>query len=234
MRDSERDAPRHIRLKAARIPEEFRDLTWDDLKDDATVTVDEDGTTDSVKDILMGYAEDWDLVKSDADGLVLLGPPGWGKTMGTALLAMDIIDQGAFVRFISYTDLVAAEVELFAMAREAERVNDWELHEKEELRLRWVKFDCELLVLDDVGKERRSASDLSSDLLERVLRRRVSEGKCTIITSNLITEKWATYNHSMESFLWQVGDVLEYADGHDHRARQSRPARERRRQRGTG
>lgn len=224
MRDKERDADPASRRRRALIPAVFHDLTWADLKDNARVAISEDETA-SAKKMLKAYADEWEDVKADADGLVLVGPPGWGKTMGAALTAMDIIDQGGWVRFISYAELVARETNLYQLAREAERQNDWGDHEKEELRLDWIKWECDLLVLDDVGKERRSSSDLASDLLERLLRRRVTDRKCTIITTNLSMEQWATYNASMESFLWTVGDVLEYVKGEDLRSRVERPTR---------
>lgn len=233
MRDKERDASHQDRLKLARIPEKYRHLTWDDYDSGALVVVDETGKTDSAKKMIRSYSEDWDDVKADGDGLVLLGPAGHGKTLAAVLAAMDVIKQGGWVRFTSMFELVQRETDLVRLAINAQETDDWEEHEKEELRLRWIKQDCDLLVVDDVGKERRSASDFRSDILEALLRSRVFGSKCTIITSNLTdADDWAVYNHTMESFLQEVGDVLEFVPSDDRRPDTVRPTRLKRRARG--
>lgn len=234
MIDKEREAPLDRRRELAGIPAGYRSLGWDDMQDDAKVVIDASGKPVSAKAMLRSYARDWKgVVQPDADGLVLLGPPGWGKSLGAALVAMDVLDQGGWVRFSTFADLVDREVKLVGMSKDAERNEDWEKFDREELRLKWLKWECDLLVLDDVGKERRSASDLAADLFDQLVRRRVNTGKCTILTSNLGMSEWSTYNASMESFLFELGDVLEYVEGTDHRPRRSRPAREARR-RGEG
>ncbi len=216
-RDKEIEAPPAKRREKAGIPVLYRGLTWDDMVDDVKVTTaDPEGGT-SAKRLLQEYAEDWPEMLNAGDGLVLLGPPGYGKSMGAALLAMDVIDQGGWVRFISFAELVSRETGLFALRRQAEMTEDGKSLEEEELKLDWIKFQCELLVLDDVGKERRSESDLAGDLFERIVRSRVDHGLSTIITSNLGMVQWSTYNASMESFLFQLGDIVEYTDGRDHR-----------------
>lgn len=212
-RDREQSAPLESRLKRALIPAKFHDMRWSDYVGDAVVEA--VGERENLKEVLRFYAGDW--VEDSTAGIVLLGPPGYGKTCGFALLACELVAKNAFVRWTSFADLQKRKKALFGMARVAEESDDWEEHEREELRLRWIERDCAVLFLDDVGKEYRAASGWSDTELDVLLRTRTAAGKVTFINSNLRYNDWKTYNESMASFLHEVGEVLAVVEGTDHR-----------------
>ncbi len=225
MRDKERDDTSAGRRERALIPEKYHDLTWRDYQADA---VTRDG--ESLKDILKFYGDDW--TPQTREGLVLLGEPGWGKTMGMALLACVLIDKGAWVRWITYADLTKRKRSLFTLARQAEESDDWGDHEKEELRLRWITDDCDVLFLDDVGKEYRAASGWSDAELDQLLRSRAAASKVTMMTSNMMFKEWKQYSDSMASFLREMAEVVILHEGTDHRDETKRTST-RARRRGT-
>lgn len=214
MRDKERGDTYERRLVRAGIPEKFHAMTWRDYADDAVVQ-NAHKQPEPLKDVLEFYVEEWE--KGRRTSCVLLGPPGYGKTCGMALLACSLVEQGHFVRWTSFADLTRRKKNLFGMARVAEENDDWGEHEKEELRLRWIEQDSDALFLDDVGKEYRAASGWSDAELDQLLRSRTAAGRATFITSNLKFSDWATYNVSMASFLHEVGEVLPVIEGVDHR-----------------
>lgn len=227
--------PRARRLRASRIPEQFHGLSWDDYRDTTTVTsaeIDSDGRgPESLKQVLQAYADGWAGFRADGDGLVLVGPPGAGKTSGLALVAMSVMDHPSRprVRFADYAGLAQRQIGLFALEKEAERTSEWHEHDLEELHLQVIKFDCDLLVLTDIGKEHRTASGFSDDLLDQILRRRVAEKRPTLLDSNLPVETWSRYNVSMPSFAYEVGEVLSVVDYVDQRRASYRPGRHARR-----
>lgn len=213
-RDKQRgEKDRAKRLKTARIPEVFHDKTWDDYEDDAVAKYKQT----KLKDILMWQAEDW--TPESRDGLVVLGPAGYGKTFGLCLLAMALSDKGAWVKYIPYAELVELRQLAIKLDRQGEQSGDWEEYNRVARRLLFLEVECDALFLDDVGKEYRAKSGWSDDGLDRLLRKRVELGKLTFISSNTPYEDWNTYNSSMASFLAEVGEVVELVGGRDHRRR---------------
>lgn len=216
MEDEEREASPERRRVFAGIPVGYRNAQWRDYEGD--VTCDTEEGHESFKDVLRHYAKTWPEQKEIHQGLIVVGPPGRGKTMGITLTAMEIIDQGGWVRFKPYADLVAEEIELMKMEGEAERNNDWGDHERLSIKLEWLKWRVDLLILDDVGKEHRTQSRFSDDLIDRILRKRVNEGKCTILTSNMPVLSWSGYNEALASFLNEVGETITLTSGGDRRS----------------
>ena len=224
----ETDRERGERLiERSGIPKAMRHKTWDDLIDDATFN-DGDKAV-SVKASLQDYEARLDEMVEGAWGLVLIGPAGWGKSLGAALVAMDAVRGGFWVRFVSYADLVKREVALIALEKEARASDDddvWSKFRFERYRLDVIKTHCHILVLDDVGKEHRTASGYAEDQLDLVLRSRQTAGKVTIITTNNPPQSWAAYNAAFASYLFEVGDVIEYDSGQDKRQARRRPSRD--------
>jgi len=186
----------------------------------------EEFPAESLKDILLDYVERWEEVKPD--GLVLLGASGYGKSMGAALLAKELCLSGVWVKFITNAELLERRKNLIRIEKECERSEDFTAYNQAEYLLRFFEYECDLLVLDDVGKEYRAKSGYSDSGLDMLLRRRHAYRKATIITSNLSMDDWHSYNSSMASFMHDIGEVVEINDGCDHRADKSKSRRQRR------
>jgi len=215
-----------VRLKSARIPLEYLTSKWDDYDAACGIAESEDCPAESLKNILLDYVDRWEEIRPV--GLGLLGAPGYGKSMGAAMLAKDLCLSGVWVKFITNTDLLERRKNLIHLEKEAERTDDFTAYNPAEYQLRFIENECDLLVLDDVGKEYRAKSGYADAGLDMLLRRRQLARKATIITSNLSMSDWDTYNTSMASFLHDVGEVLDLSEGYDHRASKSRSSRMRR------
>lgn len=209
------------RYRQAYIPAKFWNSTWDDYQLGTKNDADE-----QLKDVLLDYAKHW--TPDERAGMVILGMAGWGKTFGTTLLAMDLIRQGAWCKQITYKQLSDRRKSLIGLEKQAEQTDDWGEFNAAAYRLMFIEQECEVLFLDDVGKEFRSASDWNSVELDDLLRKRVAAGKVTVMTSNTPRDEWARYNSSMVSFLYEVGELVELVEGQDYRVTEPE-ARKRRR-----
>jgi len=212
------DLGRCMRLSG--IPAKYHDLGWDNYRDNTGV-LRADGSHDHLKDVLQGYIGRYR--KHHDQGLVILGPPGCGKTFGATLAALDMVRAHAWVRFATYPEIVLRRQEQIRLDSQAQASFDWSVAERARQRTDITTDHCDLLVLDDVGKEYRAASGYAAAGLDELLRSRTNAGKATIITSNLARQDWNSYNQSMDSFLDELGEVVEVERSTDFR----RPARRR-------
>lgn len=215
------ETDRDRRLDTAMIPKRFWDQTWDDYRPQVQVTV--DGASTTLKQVLQDYAGSWDY---QYEGLVILGTAGHGKTLGAALVAKQLCLEGVWVKFTTNADLGDQTRELFELQNlSGQGMESWMAYSNAKTRLEFIKDECDLLVLDDVGKEYRAASGWGDAQLHQLLRRRRDRDKATIITSNLSLSGWEGYNDAMLSFLHEVGgkQILEITGGTDFR----RPTRRR-------
>lgn len=213
------------RMQSANIPARFRDLGWNDYEKDSGVKPTNEYTETFLKDVLQQFAGEWQV--GQREGLVLCGEPGRGKTMGVALLAKELCLDGVWVKFITNVDLGERRKEMFELSADRKHADPedssfWGVYTRRQYELSHIEQECDLLVLDDVGQEYRAASDWSAALLSQMLRRRGDLGKATIVTSNHTEDDWKTYNRSLYSYLWEVGEVLNIDFGRDHRLRPSR------------
>lgn len=209
------------RLRNAYIPEHLRELTWADY--DAGCTAD---SGEELRDILIDWADHY--TPDVREGMVLLGPAGWGKTLGLVLVAMQLIEAKVWVRYSTNANLLERRKRVVSLEQSTKQNDDWGDANAAAWRLSFFESECDVLVLDDVGKEYRAASGWSDDQLDLLLRRRVETGKVTLISSNLTLADWRSYNDSMASFLYEVGEVVELTEGKDRRHRLTEAQRRRR------
>lgn len=207
-----------MRLKTSFIPAKYHSSTWDDY-DGAVTAVGALGKPEQLKEILIDFARRWE---SGWDGLVVLGAPGAGKTMGVALIGLDLLGRDTdrpLVKFITEERLNERERDLIGLARAAEDTGDDSALEAATNSLWLIREGCDVLILDDIGKAYRSASGWQDTRLDALLRMRVELGKTTIITSNVPASDWSRFHPSMSSFLFELGEVINVIESEEMRTR---------------
>lgn len=147
-------------------------------------------------------------------GLIFVGSAGTGKTHLAITTALEVYFQHRVpVRFLYTPQFIAEMVEQYRLGNEPDSSQRWWDIQEDIVAAREVP----LLVLDDFGKEHKTASGFSTDTLETLLRSRYTDGRPTIITSNLPVAEWAkTYHESMTSFAAGAFSTIPML-GKDHR-----------------
>lgn len=113
-----------------------------------------------------------DAFNGRSNNLILLGPTGLGKTHLSTSMAKVIIEKGYEVVYDSAPNIF----------------NDFNKEQfKNESGLTERFFDCDLLILDDLGTEMHTAFTVSC--LYNIINTRLNSGKSTIINSNLTLEE---------------------------------------------
>jgi len=130
-------------------------------------------------------------------GLALVGLPGHGKTTLASVALQELIrtmpvssnQPGLFMDYPKYLRL------------EKESWTDSEAKDLIQKINGDVRDAIPLFILDDLGKEYRTASGWSENMFDAVLRSRFNAGLPTIVTTNVKFSKWrSTYGEAMESF----------------------------------
>jgi len=142
-------------------------------------------------------------------GLLLQGSPGHGKTTMASAIAQELIltveasvwgNQTTFIRrpivFLDYPRLL--RLQKMSWSDEDDAVD---LLIKGLYGEAGKENDICLLILDDLGKEYRTASGWAENTFDALLRARFNAGLPTIITTNYALDKWDDmYGESMGSF----------------------------------
>lgn len=160
------------------------------------------------RDILQSlskYMENYDRYASRGIGLLLTGSFGTGKTMIANLVLKEFVKQG----YRCFATTFAQTVDMLTAA--------WKSPEdRRYFQRRFV--DSEILLLDDVGRELRSKSNLTESTFDNILRTRVQEGRPTFITTNMSPEELGEgYGAAILSLLREHSIVCEM-NGDDFRA----------------
>lgn len=131
-----------------------------------------------------------DFGKPDKDSnLLFIGTTGLGKTHITTAIAKGVIDKSYDVVYDSAQNIVRA----FEMER-------FDKDEKAVLETQRY-FDCDLLIIDDLGTEFRNS--FTQSCVYNLLNTRINAGKCMIISTNIdsTSKLFETYDDRITSRL---------------------------------
>lgn len=130
----------------------------------------DDGRRPELTNAIKQYAEKFQQYRADGKGLLLYGPVGTGKTFFAACVANAVVSQGYRARMTNFEQI---EKSL------------WDAEQKTQYMQELLRYD--LLVLDDLGTERKS--EYMQEVVYNVIDGRYRAGLPVIITSNLTADE---------------------------------------------
>jgi DNA replication protein DnaC len=162
--------------------------------------------------------------------ILMQGDPGLGKTM----LACSLLNEyqvGQFqsssldsqqltvlrqqrcpVYFLRVAEWVDLNIQLIRLEKlVTSGIRDPTEYNNIDWLLEGLRTEVQMLVLDDVGKEHRTPSNYSLDLLDLLVRIRHDNGLPTIFTTNVLLRDWPVqYSESMQSLIRRSSLILEF------------------------
>jgi DNA replication protein DnaC len=165
-------------------------------------------------------------------GVMLAGEPGHGKTTLASVALQELIrtiPQDVFTpstslpirlgRFMDYPKLLRVQKESWSDEELADEVKAFfgDSPRKEE--------NVQVFVLDDLGKEYRTANHWAENQFDALLRSRFNSGLPTIVTTNVPLKDWGSvYGESMGSFAHEafLPLVIESDKGDRRRAKKDK------------
>lgn len=151
-------------------------------------------------------------------GIMLVGEPGHGKTTLASVALQELIRTMPFEStqpglFMDYPKFLRYQKD------------SWKDDEDDkELLIQRIYGDAknsvQLFVLDDLGKEYRTASGWAENTFDALLRSRFNAGLPTIVTTNVPMRQWGdTYGEPMGSFAYEAFIQIEVKSGVGDRRR---------------
>lgn len=128
----------------------------------------DDLSNPNVSAICRAYVNEWDKAKENNLGLLFYGSVGTGKTFHALTVANGLIDKGVSVRFTSIT-------------RELSKIQG--AYPEDRQMILDKLFNCDLLILDDVGAERDTSYALEQ--VYTIVDGRYASNKPCLATTNL-------------------------------------------------
>lgn len=177
-------------LKQSNLAPIFKDQTFDTYNlSYFDKNKDSDGKSQheymkKIFDFCKGYAENFD---KKASNLLFCGAPGCGKTFLSCAIGYELIKKGKLVFYAQTQEMISDfEAEKFGKKEQDEDTD--------------VYFDCDLLIIDDLGTEFQTA--FSDTVLYNVINGRINKKKPIIISTNYsIQELKGTYHDRLTSRL---------------------------------
>lgn len=182
----------HKHYLAAGIGITYQRLGWSDLRD-----------ADVVRQI-KAFVDAEDRYLKRGIGLLFSGPFGVGKTMAANLALKHFVRQG----YRCWATTFAETVDSFTAGWRSPEHRRWFEH-------KFISSD--VVLLDDVGRELRSRTQLSETTLDLILRSRVRDGRSTLLTTNMDPGELSSgYGGAIFSLLREKS-VLITIQGDDYR-----------------
>lgn len=146
-------------------------------------------------------------------GILLVGKPGHGKTT-IASVALQSLIRAIPDRLYGPTEALPPRIGAFMDYPKLLRTQKAQWDEENESDQREIDAifgdlspveNLQLFVLDDLGKEYRTATGWAENTFDALLRSRFNSGLPTIITTNVPTKDWETvYGEPMSSFIHEA------------------------------
>lgn len=139
----------------------YQRQSWDDFDGDP-----------KLRALMKSYADNAPRMISRGINILLLGEFGVGKTMAMNLLLKELLHQGYSVFATTFTSMI----EMFTAG--------WTSSDDKHL-FQERMIMSQVLLIDDIGREMKTKTNLSESTFDYILRSRVQMGRPTFITSNM-------------------------------------------------